>query len=41
MNPSSGIVIPSRALMFQYSISALMLVPFIVAVPSPKWGLRV
>ena len=31
MNPSSGILIPSRAFMFQRSISALMLVPFVMA----------
>ena len=41
MSPSSGIVIPSRALMFQYSISALMIVPFVMAIPSPLRGLRV
>ena len=41
MSPSSGIVIPSRALMFQRSISALMIVPFVMAIPSPLRGLRV
>ena len=41
MNPSSGILIPSRALMFQRSISALMLVPFAMAIPSPLRDLRV
>ena len=41
MNPSSGSLIPSRALMFQRSDSALMIVPFEMAVPSPLRGLRV
>ena len=36
MSPLSGIVIPSRALMFQRSISALMLVPFVMAFRVPR-----
>ena len=40
MNPSSEIVIPSRALMFQCRVSALRFVPFVMAVPSPSRDLR-
>ena len=40
MTPSPGTVIPSRALMFQCSFSALMLVPFLMAIPSPLRDLR-
>ena len=41
MNPSSGIVIPSRALMFQRSDSTLIIVPFVMAIPGPLRELRV